>query len=164
MIVLIDPVIDYTVRALCLQPYPLHPNGCPNVGHCDRCPPTAPLYDEYFDLSYPTYAVINEFDFKSHVEKMKLKHPTWSERQLKCVLYWQGSARKQLNKEVEKWLKYPMCGGFESTKCPEGMGVDVTETLKRVGIELEWPVERIARQVVFLGVPLSNNKIMKDFF
>ena len=89
LLIKVNPVIDYTVRALCVEPYEAHPKGCPNVGKCDRCPPEAPLFDRFFDTSKPIYAIVNEFDLGSHVERLRVKHPDWSERQLRCVLYWQ---------------------------------------------------------------------------
>jgi hypothetical protein len=143
------PVIDHTVRALCAKPYPLHPKGCPNVGKCDRCPPRAPLFEEVFDIAAPVYAVINEFDLGMHVIKMRASNPGWSYRQLSCVLYWQGTARKQLKQAVETIL--PAFTGYAVTYCPEGMGVDVTATLAATGIELEWPPVKVARQVAFLA-------------
>lgn len=146
----VKPVIDYSVRALCTTPYPLHPKGCPNVGKCDRCPPAAPLFDKAFDLELPIFAVINEFDLAGHVERMRQKNTTWSDRQLRCVLYWQGTARKQLNAKIEAALA--AAPGYEATWCPEGMGVNVTETLASVGIVLEWPPERIVCQVALLAV------------
>jgi len=146
------PVLDYTVRGLCVRPYPLHPKGCPNVGKCDRCPPDAPLFDEVYDISSPIYAVVNEFDLAGHVARMAAKNPAWSDRQLKCVLYWQNTARKQLSEKIEVALA--ALPGYTATGCPEGMGVDVTATLSQVGIILEWPPVRVARHVALLAKPV----------
>lgn len=148
----VDPCIDYQVRSLCVRPYPLHPKGCPNVGKCDRCPPEAPLFGEVFDLTRQVYAIVNEFDLARHVKRMAVKNPAWSERQLACVLYWQGTARKQLNAKIQAALDH--FPGYVATWCPEGMGVNVTETLAAVGIDLEWPPKQIARQVALLAVPI----------
>lgn len=155
MMIQVTPVIDYTVRGLCARPYPLHPKGCPNVGKSERCPPIAPFFDRVFDISSPVYAVVTEFDLAAHVTRMQMKHPTWSDRQLRCVLYWQAGARKRLTNAVIAALKrYPGWYKYQATLCPEGMGVNVTETLAGVGIILEWPPEHIARQVALLGKPL----------
>ena len=152
-VILIHPVIDYSVRALCAKPYPLHPKGCPNFGKKDKktCPPEVPCFDKVFDLAQPIYAVVNEFDFGMHVERMREKHPDWSDRQLRCVLYWQAGARKQLKAKVIAALK--QMPGYSVTMTPEGQGVNVTETMKNVGIILEWPPQRIARQIAFLAKP-----------
>jgi hypothetical protein len=154
--VLITPVIDSTVRAMCVQPYPLHPKGCPNVGKCDRCPPEAPMFYDYFDVKQSVYAIVNEFDLGAHVERMQAKHPGWSDRQLYCVLYWQNTARKQLKEKIATVLAEQKFVGYEATWCPEGMGVNVTETMQQVGIELEWPPKQIARQVAFIGFPQTE--------
>jgi len=148
-LVRVVPVVDYSVRALCVRPYPLHPRGCPNVGKCERCPPIAPLFDVAFNLEQPVYAIVNEFNLGEHVARMKSRNPTWSDRQLRCVLYWQPKARKQLAGKIDRALEGLQ--GYTATWCPKGMGVNVTETLEQAGISLEWPPNAIARQVAFLG-------------
>ena len=153
ILVRVSPRIDPRVRALCVRPYPLHPRGCPNVGKCDRCPPIAPLFGDAFDLERPVYAVVNDFDLAGHVTRMRERNPAWSDRQLRCVLYWQSKARKQLASRIDRTLASSSCMGYSMTWCPEGMGVDVTTTLSEVGIDLEWPPIQIVRQVALLGVP-----------
>lgn len=150
MIIEVVPVIDYSVRQLCPKPYYNHPRGCPNYGRKKGCPPGAPLFDQVYDLSHPVFAIINEFDIGGHIQKMKEKHPEWSEHQLRCVLYWQGGARKQLKKKGIEFLRtHP---GYQIETCPEAMGVNITDTLRSVGIELEWPPTKIARQVALAGI------------
>jgi len=76
---------------------------------------------------------------------MREKHPEWSERQLACCLYWQAGARKQLESEIQKFYReHP---GLWLVRCPEAMGVDVTGTMRLVGVELEWPPRERALQV-----------------
>jgi hypothetical protein len=48
-----------------------------------------------------------------------------------------------LQKLVQRWSK---TFGF-ATMCPEAMGVNVTATMKEIGIQLEWPPKRWAHQV-----------------
>ena len=144
-------VLDPAVRGLCCRPYELHPRGCPNFGKRATCPPAAPLYGEVYDLAQPVYAVVTEFDLAAHVARMREAHPDWSDRQLRCVLYWQGGARKKLARRIAEVLQ--RCRVYRAETCPEAMGVNVTETLKQAGIEMEWPPIRIARQVALLGIP-----------
>lgn len=152
-LVQVIPVLDSRVRSLCINPYEGHKKGCPNFGdakHSHRCPPGAPLFDNHFDLARPVYAVVNEFDLAAHMAKMARNNPTWTDRQLRCVLYWQGTARKQLKEKIVKGLS--LCpAGYDVTWCPEGMGVNVTATLEAVGIILEWPPKKIVRQVALLA-------------
>ena len=150
------PVIDYSVRGLCVRAYAGHKKGCPNFGdakHAYRCPPGAPLFDRRYDMSAPVYAVINEFDLFLHVERMlakpKKNGKARSLEEARCVLYWQNTARKQLQEKISTALSH--LPGYEATWCPEGMGVDVTATLAQIGIVLEWPPKRVARQVAFLA-------------
>jgi predicted metal-binding protein len=143
-------VIDHFVRGLCARAYPLHPKGCPNVGKSDRCPPNAPLFESVYDMTKPIYAVVNEFPLADHVRRMREKHPNWGDRQLYCVLYWQGAARKQLDKKVKEALAG--LPGYTATTCPEGMGVQVTKTMENIGVFLEWPPRNIARHIAILAM------------
>ena len=89
-------------RGLCVREYYNHKNGCPNYNKNGRhCPPNSPIFDTVYDLSKPTYAIYNIFNFKDHVERMKKRHSHWTQRQVECCLYWQGRARKQLREKVE---------------------------------------------------------------
>ena len=152
MIIEIKPVIDHSVRGLCWKPYTNHPKGCPNAGKCDRCPPKVPFFEDVYDLTKPIYAVVNEFDLGEHVERMKIKQPNWTYRQLSCVLYWQPKARKALKEKVKEALNTHK--EYSVTYCPEGMGINVTQTMKNVGVILEWENIKIARQIAFIGVKL----------
>ena len=143
------PVINVLVRGLCVRPYPNHPRGCPNFFSRKTCPPAAKIFHKVFDLNEPVYAVINEYRLDKHVAKMKKAHPKWTDRQLRCVLYWQGTARKQLKGLVKEALKEHK--QYVATFCPEAMGVDITKTLAAAGVQLEWPPVVTVRQVALLG-------------
>ncbi|MEW6524077.1 MAG: hypothetical protein AB1445_11030 [Bacillota bacterium] len=147
--------MDYRVRALCLRPYPGHPQGCPNYGRRLTCPPGVGLFDRVFDLSQPVFAVVGQFDLESHMVRMCQKHPHWTERQLRNCRYWQGTARKALRLQLASFLAtHP---GYSAATAPEAMGVEVTATLRRAGVELEWPVRRVARQVALCAIPLNRS-------
>jgi len=141
-------------RSMCVREYPNHKKGCPNYGKKEGCPPGAPMFDEVYDLSKPVYAIYNVFDFKGHVERMRDKHPDWSKRQLECCLYWQGTARKKLKTKIK--IFHGSMLGLEGkvyiiATIPEAMGVNVTETMRKVGITLEWPPVNVAYQIAFAG-------------
>ena len=143
------PSLDLSVRYLCRKAYPNHRYGCPNYNKKDGCPPSAPLLDETLDISKMIYVIYNRFKFGRHVYRMGLKHPHWSQRQRECCLYWQGTARKDLRRKVERFVaKYPYS---HVVWCPEAQGVNVTKTMRRVEVELEWPPEKYAYQVVLAG-------------
>lgn len=152
MIIQVIPVIDHSVRALCAKPYPGHAKGCPNFNKKKGCPPGAAKYDETYDLNQPVYAIINKFDFKSHTERMRQLHPEWSERQVRCCLYWQPGARKQLLTEIKRFWSDLTHRKYSIETCPEAMGINVTKTLANAGIELEWPPETVAYQVALAGI------------
>jgi len=149
-----DAVIDYDVRMLCATPYPNHPKGCPNLGVKAGCPPQAKFFDKVYDVDKGIWIAWIGFDFASYCRKMRRKHPDWSQQQVECCLYWEGKADKMLRDEVGD-LAYNLSGTGEAwqvTFCPEAMGVNVTETMKLVGVELEWPPKKIVRKVAIFGV------------
>ncbi|MHA2248494.1 MAG: hypothetical protein ACXADY_26340 [Candidatus Hodarchaeales archaeon] len=148
----VQPVFDSSVRGLCVKPYPRHPRGCPNFDKKKGCPPTTPLFHEFFDCEQPVIAVWNVFDFGAHVERMRVKHPDWSRAQLECCLYWQGTARKQLKQEIVKAHRYHhLRPGYVAEDCPEAMGINITATMASIGVELEWPPVTRAIQVALLA-------------
>jgi len=152
-VLLSEVVIDRKMQGMCRLSYPNHPRGCPNFDHKRGCPPAVPLFSEVFDLSKPVYAIVNSFNLAEHVSRMKAAHPHWTDRQLACCLYWQPTARNQLKAEIARFRS----GHQEYTvdTCPEAKGVNVTETLRRAGIELEWPPVQCVRQVALAGVARS---------
>jgi hypothetical protein len=70
-------------------------------------------------------------------------HPNWSNRQARCVLYWQGSVNKELKRValMAKW-EHPDADIFLT---PEAMGVDVIKTMQNLG----FPIETQPIQTVF---------------
>ncbi len=145
----VEPVIDLSVRGLCVRPYTNHPQGCPNFDKKSGCPPSAPTITDTLNLHQPIYAIWNRFDFSEHVERMRKLHPKWSQRQCECCLYWQGSARKQLRNIIAGFLA--QYRGLVVIACPEAQGVNVTETIRRIGIDLEWPPQNHTYQIVLAG-------------
>jgi len=85
---IVDVEIDYKVRGACKLPYPEHPQGCPNFGHRDICPPNAPKIETQLDLSQPVYAVWNAFDLRGYIEQRKTTHPGKTERWYRNPMYW----------------------------------------------------------------------------
>lgn len=151
MFLKVEPVVHREIQGLCRRPYPDHPRGCPNYGHKEGCPPFVPLFDEKYDCTQGVYAIITEFDLKEHAGRMKAKHPLWTERQCRNLLFWQGKARKNLKAEISRFLVSHPRHGVEMA--PEALGVNVTRTLRNVGIYLEWPPRDIARQVAMAALP-----------
>lgn len=143
-------VISHKAGDWCRLPYPNHKNGCPNYGKADRCPPKAPMVQTVFDISKPLYLVHSEFDLKSHVGRMQSSHPEWSDRQCRCVLYWQPHSRKQLKDRV-RMARFVLGTNIE-TSCPEGMGVNVYATARLSGLYLgKIKTLFICRHVALLG-------------
>jgi len=150
---IVVPVIDYSVRGLCVKQYHRHKMGCPNFGTKAGCPPQAPYFDNYYDMAQPIYAIWNEFDLAAHVAKLRGKYPAWTDYQLRCCLYWQPTARKQLDNQLKLFGNEHH--GLIITKCPEAMGINITETMRAIGIILEWPPVNKTYQIALAGYPAT---------
>lgn len=144
------------LHELCTREYPNHKRGCPNFNSKDTCPPKQKLLHEVFALCEPCYFVINCFEFGRHVAFMRIRHPDWSDRQLRNCLYWQGTARMQLKHKIKGVLQ--SLQGYSSHMCPEAMGINVTATCAHYGLILEWPPQVFAYQVAFIGMPLEGDQ------
>lgn len=119
----------------CQLPYPNHPKGCPKFNNDDGCPPKAPFITEVLDLRRPVYIAFSEFNLHAHVEKMRSKFPKWTERQCRCVLYWQETSRKQMRERAKlaQWIT----GADRVLTCPEAYGVNVYATCLIAGRKLQ---------------------------
>lgn len=128
-------VLSNRVGEWCRMPYPGHPKGCPNYGKADRCPPQAPHVSDYFDIAKPLYLVHSEFDLAGHQGMMQTAHPAWTDRQCRCVLYWQPKSRKQLKERAGDAMRLLGLDGMAWV--PEAMGVNVYATARLSGLILE---------------------------
>lgn len=134
----------------CRLPYPGHPKGCPNYGKQIKCPPQAPYVTEVFDTSRPLYLVHSEFDLTGHINRMQELHPSWSAKQLRCVLYWQNSSRKQLRERVS--LAMNILGTTVYHTMAEALGVNLYATCQLSGLKLEKIKDlKTNRHVALLG-------------
>lgn len=137
---------------LCQRRYHGHPRGCPNYQKRATCPPKAGVWSSAYLCSRRWFAIWNAFDFGAHVERMRVAHPAWSERQLANCLYWQGGARKKLREEVARFLR-DIAGLRPAVEyVPEAHGVDVTATMLTANVRLEWPPQTVAYQVALVGL------------
>lgn len=146
-------VLTPQAKEWCKIPYPNHPKGCPNYyGKCFQGGKKGiRMIDTFIDPSKPIYIVYVEFDLETHVEKMRIKHPKWTERQLRNVLYWQGAQRAKLRRKVAEAIEIT---GIESPiSCmPELYGVNVYATCLKSGLKLE-PIKglKLCRHIYFIG-------------
>ena len=142
-------VIDNKLRRVCCWPYDGHPHGCPNFNKRKDCPPIAKKLSDMTWRGRP-FLIWYAFPLSEHVERMRDKHPGWSKKQLRCGLYWQGTARKKLRELIAKFKRKKMAGRFREWtffETPEACGLNVTETMRQFGIYLEWPPINYAYKV-----------------
>lgn len=136
---------DSFARGLnCQIPYHGHPKGCPNYPKCIKDRPDF----RNIAMNYTWFAVMEVFDLKAHAESAKIKHPQWTERQCRNPRHWQGGVRKRLR---EKALTL---NGDILLDIPEACGVEVFETMKLHGIEIE-KHPQIVRKIMLVGMKVK---------
>ena len=151
-------IIDHKCREYCTLPYPGHKKGCPNFNVHDECPPKVKKVECVFDFSKKMYFVVEEFDIKSHAETMKVKHPHWTERQCRNLLYWQGGVRKRLKEKTLKHIKQ-VDSNMIYTLLPEAMGIMVINTAQLLKIPIEKNPVNIIFKISLVGY---SNKIIAN--
>ena len=150
-------VVDYRAREWCTLPYPNHPHGCPNYQKHQSCPPQAPRIDKWLDLSRPHWLIVAGFDLAAFARRMKRLHPKWSDRQCRCLLYWQPSVRARLLSTCREFQSaHP---GSVFTLIPEAMGVHVIKTVRALHVPIEIRPRRTVFKVGLLGYP---NQVLDD--
>ncbi len=154
-------VLDARARKWCKLPYPDHPRGCPNFDKNPECPPNASDVRQRFDLDKPHYFVIQQFDLADHVKRMRARHPDWSERQCRCVLYWQGTVRKRLKQKVAEFIRtHPE---MTHTLIPEAMGINVIKTAKNLGIPIQTRPRDTIFKIALVGYPNNQLPSLQDY-
>jgi predicted metal-binding protein len=151
--------IDYRSRDWCKLKYPGHLKGCPNFGLVshEHCPPHCPKIENFIDLSKPHWFYICKFNLEKHANHLKEKHPDWSDKQIYCCLYWQGIARKHLNKGLEIFINSKIDNSdLTYTLLPEAMGVNVFKTLRRADIKFERNPKTFVLKIALIGYKLKN--------
>lgn len=128
-------VINEEAGEWCRLPYPGHKRGCPQYNKKPTCPPRIGHVGRHFDLSKPTYLVHSEFDLAADMERRRGDRENVTDRQLRCVLYWQEKSRKQLRERAR--LAVYALNLNQVTFCPEGMMVNVYATARLSGLRLE---------------------------
>ncbi|MBU3941881.1 MAG: hypothetical protein KKF74_03135 [Nanoarchaeota archaeon] len=156
MIEKIEPEIilyDSKIQDLCKNEYYKHPNGCPNLGKKEGCPPNQPMINRFLNFEKDLYIIYTQFNVGEFAERMRLKHPEWSEhpRQWYNPRIWQPQARKLHHTEQAKATKENNLTKIVSS--PEAHSVNVTELMKNLGITLkwEWPPEHIVENQKYLN-------------
>lgn len=142
-------VVDYSIRNWCLYPYYGHPKGCPNWNKSEKCPPKVDYIDKIFDLEKRHWFVFVPFNIRDHSDIMKAKHPAWSEKQCRCVLYWQNSVRKKLREFTEEFIAGNK--SLDYTMIPEASGVNVFRTCHRIGVMIRKNPKKVLYKISMIG-------------
>lgn len=138
-----------------------YPDGCPNYGKKEGCPPNSKKIDEFIDLTQKYWFIIVEFDIGAHERKQKIKHPHWSIKQCRNSRHWQGTIHKQLREESNR-----LCGSYNRvfTLCPEAMGVHAIKTAKNIGIPIKSRPKNYIYKISLVGYSKESRKNVKKLF
>lgn len=158
-IILCKDLVMTNTKRFCFMKYPGHPHGCPCAhGRCWGDGKAQIPLTESIDVSRPIYIVFNEFNLEEHARSMKLKHPHWSDRQCRNLLYWQNTSIAGLKiriKEAKKVI-HPVP---EIQSTGEGYGVNVYATCLRSGLKLDRIKDmKICRHLAIMGYRKKHAK------
>jgi len=141
--------------AWCRLSYSGHPNGCPQWGKRDICPPRAPMLYDFMD---PTMLVVMEFDLEDFVNRYR-ERTEYTKRQtfkwLSSGIWWQGRARKLLREVCQKIVN-DNPDNMVYTIMPEANGVNCFAMCRKFGIPI---VPRPTKRV--FEVALVGRKVNK---
>lgn len=140
-----EVALNPRARGWCKLPYPDHPHGCPSFGKREICPPKSQLFEKIVKSPFTLVAV--KFDLERHVKKMKEKHPEWSDRRARCVLYWQKKVDKQLREVCERIASDNSVILYK----PEANGVNLFLTCRKIGLALEKNPQKIVWKIAIIG-------------
>ena len=156
-------IISYPeIEDLCYRSYPNHKKGCPNIDKCYHLNiPNFEIISEYGKYNH-FYLIYAKFDFKQYKKLRKKEHSNWSEKQVKCVLYWQKSVKKLLSEFINlliltKQNNYILgCGSGLNINFQKRVGsmensnINVFSTCKLNNIKLEINPENVIYLVCLL--------------
>ena len=156
----------------CTLPYPNHKKGCPNFNKNPLCPPNAKIMENILENYRFFYLILAYFDIFKYTNHMMHKHPNWSERKARCVLYWQKSVKKLMREYIKNiYLKNPSCNFYlfssgAGEKIPlnkqdeiysmEAAGINVIQTLINNNIKVE---VKLKKKVILVNLLCSNKKV-----
>ena len=86
----------------------------------------------------PMWVIYTEFPVGAFAERLRANHPEWKDmpRQWYNCIRWQGTARKQHKKDILEFQEiFPT---LHVDQNPEALGVNVTDIMRQIGIDLEW--------------------------
>lgn len=165
--------ITKKTRLWCQLPYPNHPQGCPNYKKNPLCPPKVKFMKEIIEVFQYFYLIYAIFNLKNQRERMLSIHPEWSNKQANCLLYWQGSVKKELKDYIKRIILLNdnvkifilSCGsGFKLKNCNqekiysmEAVGINVFHTLKNNNIGFEIKPKN---KVILTNLLCSNKPLL----
>jgi len=95
------------------------------------------------------------FDFGQYLEKKRKLHPDWTLRALVNPRHFQGHLDSRLRSFVSSELTKPDFENFQPIYSAEAMEVNMHLTMRKAGIDLEWPPRKNMYRITLLAQPLE---------
>jgi hypothetical protein len=159
-------IFDKQVFSYCKLRYPDHPQGCPNVGKCLHPPDAA----KKIQTAQQIRLYVVKFNLEKHVVKMKETNPVFTDKQARCVLYWQNTVKKAIRMTIEQIYSpgdYVLgCGsgfkiGGQLCQSMEAAGIHVFKTLTNLQIDFE---EKPVKNVTMVSLIARYPQTLKPTF
>ncbi len=127
----------------CRKPYAGYPNGCPNYGKRDSCPPKAACARKLVETYQHFYLVYAWFRIAEFAVRRQARFPKWTTKQLRNPRHWQAQLKRMLREYIANLgigilgLHSVVLGtgsGFWGAPSMEGACINVFPTLRKAGI------------------------------
>lgn len=137
-----------TIQRWCRMPYIGHPKGCPNAEGCDLF--IDDLWHQVWEAK-ALHLLWIEFDLDGWEKAMASRHPEWTSRQCRNLLYWQKTVRAELRQAAKDLFPEG-----QLIIGAEGGGVDYYLTMRRLGVPLD--TIRNLHTVRVIGLIIENGR------
>jgi predicted metal-binding protein len=147
-------VITEKTREWCKRPYKYHSGGCPNFGRELKCPPYAPMVNDFIDLEKKHWFVIVRFKFENQKEKIEMVESSMTKYKVRCVPFWGDEIKEILTRAcVEFTIKRMGMRVMKlvHTLLPEAMGVNTVKTVLKLDLPVMKNIENSMYKIALVG-------------
>lgn len=143
------------IAPLCKHPYHNHKDGCKRGCNFHY------WYDA-IDKGQDVWAIYFSMNLDPLWDKIRKNNPHFSIRQVENMRYWNGRKNKLLRIMEQEFLKeHPGPWARALNRGPGQtnytFGIWYTETMKQIGVDLQWPPGPHPITIQFVGRPISDN-------
>lgn len=138
----------------CNMHYPNHKHGCPQY------PPCIDERIDWYEIRrnrYRWYAFVRRFSINEHATLMKDKNKKLTDKQRRCVLYYQRGINKTIKDSMLKWFNIKDFDKVLLLDRPEANGINMYSTMSKHGLNLKANYDDIICKIMIIGIPKTEN-------